>query len=512
MKKTNIADYILGGIFFLYIAIFVYINISPAKIGMSSDTANIGIVSKIFWENGSIAPSNFISYTESGVFSLSTIGMWVYGFTKNIWYAQCIPLVVIMPLLLWSMFYMIKADPDINRTESLFLGCMVLALLPGWYQQYVTFLSLAAYSLCLLNMFWLMGDFFRLLSGKLRHKWLHLGIQICMAFLQGLEGSRGVLMIYTPFGLLILYRYFVGMLQKKKLWLKEELIYLVCAGILWSASYFATYLPWSVRTHLQISRHGIWERFSQWVLPAICNELGFNSGTNLLLAIIIAIFLIIAVIALIWILLKYRLEDPIENGILFFTISVALTTFMCSVQVTGEVSQRYFILLFYFIALGTIYFVRLVKKKVVWWGMTACLILHAIVNLFVTYIPLVEQGLDFSREGEQYEIIDWMVERGYYYGYADYPDANNMTILAEEAVRIASVTPQNMQMCRFVTDTRWYMPTMTEDMDTVYILRKSNMEQIDPDILREMEAEILECFETENYFVYVLGKNFSSVQ
>lgn len=189
-KVQRLLFIFLSVIIFIYAAVFIWLNVSPAKLGMSSDTANIGICAKIFWQSGSLSPATYIGYTDSGFFSLATLGTCVYGLTGNIWYAQCVPLVVITLAILAAAIYMMKGIEGCSGQDVIFMLAIILAFPPGWYQQYTTFLFLAAYSLCIVSMFWLLGDFFRIVNGTLKHKWLHLGIQLLFALLHGLNSSR----------------------------------------------------------------------------------------------------------------------------------------------------------------------------------------------------------------------------------------------------------------------------------------------------------------------------------
>lgn len=515
-KKIEICAWTLFIISCIYTVIFCFINVAPAKLGMTSDTANIGICAKIFWESGSLSPVNFIPYTDSGIFSLSVLGAPIYGLTGNLWYAQCIPLVVVTFMILLSVIYMLRSEGGITKFDIAFMLVMVLAFPPGWYQQYTTFLFLAAYSLCIISLFWLLGDFFRLIKGTLKHKRLHFMLQLIFAFFHGLNSSRGVLVVYTPFVLLVAFRYLIQMLNQKHIWIKKEIMHLIGALSLFAVSYFSTWLPCSVRTTGNIDLSGIFERFAYQILPAIRNELGLNSNTNLFMMVIIIFFTLLSCIVLFYVIFRFKPESILDNAILFLFANLALTTFMLAIMETYEVSQRYYTVIFYWIGLSLLYFYKNFIKEnarviccVIFAGV---LILYSVVNLCVTYIPLVHGAINFTEEGEQYGIINWMRDEGYYYGYAGYLDANCMTMLANGEVQISAIEEETLDIYYFVTDRRWYTPLLPEKMETVYIFRKSDLNRIGISAADKETVTVLDHFETLNYVVYVLDKNISSGQ
>lgn len=212
---------------------------------------------------------------------------------------------------------------ELSRLDIAFGVCMLLTFPPGWYQQYTSFLFCGAYAICISALFFLVGDLGRLLQGKLKHKWGHYLIHLILALLQGLNGSRGVLMIYVPLVVLVLFRYMTRIVREKKIWIKEEFKYLVYSGILFCTSYFATYSPIAVRTTDEFSRHGAGKRLLHLIFPAILRELGLDGRTNPFLTVVALVFGGLTCFVSLYLIFKYRVKNALENVILFMLIDLS---------------------------------------------------------------------------------------------------------------------------------------------------------------------------------------------
>lgn len=290
----------------------------------------------------------------------------------------------------------------------------------------------------------------------------------------------------------------------------------MAAGGLFAVSYFATYLPWSVRTKGNFDLGGAIDRFIYQILPAIGNELGLNGKTNWFMTLVIFLLTLLACVVLVRIIFKFRVESAVENAVVFMFLNLLLTTFMLTIMEVYEISQRYYTVIFYWIGFCGIYFYRHIaqhkeKRNAIYKNaLVGSLLIYSIVNLCVTYVPMIKQSITNTGYEEQYDIINWMENQGYYYGYADYMDANCMTMLSEGEVQIASVLVDTLDMCWFVTDRKWYTPYLPEEMETVYIIRKSDADRAGSKVENMGTIEVLDSYETENYNVYVLNKNISS--
>lgn len=510
-KIDRALEIILSLISLIYFFVFAIINLLPSKYGLSSDIAQTGICSRAFWEGGSLHPSNFVPWSESGIFSLALLGAPIYGVTGSIWMAQCIPPVIVTILVIFAIKYALKSFKIASLYRAFFIF-FVFAFPLGYYTQSMTFLLYAAYSLCVFSMFWVLGDFLRLIQNELRHKWVHFGIQIFFAFFQGLNSSRGVLMVYTPLLLLELYRYVSLMIKNKRIVFFEEIGKCVfCVG-LWMTSYFATYLPWSVKTSGSIELKGAITKLLTQVLPALGREIGLIGNASIIQKIIIFITLLITLFVVINILFTWNSDNKLQNAIMFMLINLILTIGMLTVMNTSEVSQRYFVVVFYLIGLAIIYFcIKIIKKKKIFEiGLISILLLYGIFNLPTNYLTIISDSMQSDKKNEKDVVIEWMVSNDIYYAYADYLDANALTVYSDGKVQVSSIILETLNMCWWTTDKNWYVPNLPQDMQTVYIVNKENIKRFASETKKMIEVK--EIFETEHFVLYMSEENYSELR
>ena len=113
---------------------------------------------------------------------------------------------------------------------------------------------------------------------------------------------------------------------------------------------------------------------------------------------------------------------------------------------------------------------------------------------------------------EEYDtIIAWMEEHDCQYGYSTYDSSNAMTAYCNGAVQVSAVADLGtLEICKWLTDRTWYVPYLTEDMETAYIIPKSRMEEFECQLAEH--SDIALQLETENYYVYAAPHNYTSAE
>lgn len=93
------------------------------------------------------------------------------------------------------------------------------------------------------------------------------------------------------------------------------------------------------------------------------------------------------------------------------------------------------------------------------------------------------------------------------YGYAEYIDANGMTVSVDGRVQISAMELADMSICPWTTDRKWYPPYLDKNMDTAYIIHKDKADEFVDSL--ETHENIWEAHQTDNYIIYMSDMNYT---
>ncbi len=200
----------------------------------------------------------------------------------------------------------------------------------------------------------------------------------------------------------------------------------------------------------------------------------------------------------------------------FFWMSLLLSVVMGAFTTTESV-WRYYFMIYYVLSYGTACLMQGCtdwcqrgdnrrKKALYLEGMLAGGI--AVLAILVWKEELWPSMRQPSGNAEYESIAQWMLEQDCYYGYSTYDSANAITGACNGAVQVSAVADLGtLDICKWLTDSDWYVPRLPEEMRTAYIIPKSLEESFLPNT--EQHADIEEGLETENYIIYVAEHNYT---
>ncbi len=493
-------------LFIVYFLVFEIINIFYVRYGIGADEAQTGICSKIFWEAKSLHPSDFFAWTESGAFSLATIGAIIYGLTGSMLAAQGVSPAIITVLILLAIYRLFKYI-GISK-KGIALGLLSILCIPlGFMSQMISFLSYAAYSVCVLTMFLVLTDYIQLVSGDLKHKRITIIFHVLLAVANGCNSSRGVLVVYMPLFILACTRYLLKAIHAKKVYEKKEARAVVFTFALTALSYLSTYLPYSSRTSVSKAFRRSPVKLVTEVMPMLNNWIGINKTSNIYLISMLILIIIMAIGVAVYILYKRGIDDRHQLVIAYLWCDLLLTIVMLSITQT-DVTERYFFMSYFILTFSIVFaFEKLRdKSKFVTNIGIGCILIYACLNLIIFYVPILNNSTD---DPEYDAISNFMLDNGYFYGYSDYMNANRLTVYADGDVQISAVHIEDLSIWRWTTDVSWYRPCLPEDMKTAYVIPKADINAFSK-VLKK-HPDIKEGYETDNYMIYVSDKNYSSV-
>ena len=503
--RENRMTYLSAIILVVFFIVFALINLFHTKGNLFADATQTSIGARVFWEYHSINPNNWFAWTESGIFTLSLIGAVIYGTTGSLLFAQSITPVIITIFITLCTWFLLKAMKFSNK-EAI-IGLFFVYCIPwGVYPHTMSFLFYAAYSLTILTAFWQLAVYLRMISGVKRFRLLFIIVSIILAFAQGSNSSRATLVVYVPLMLVDSIRYLIYVFQTKKIWHKERaIVWLCCFGIA-ATNYIATFMPWAIHTPMSKALRKSVSKFISQIIPAMLDWMGLDSSTNLGIKCIIILLLLVSFIVVIKSFRHLDVDNVKQMAIAYFLCTICLTIFMLAITKT-DVTQRYFFMIPYFIAFSVLIFLceNKEKRKSVTSFLYLAVVFYAVLNIWINFMPILIAE-DSSDEKEQ--IINWMLENDYFYGYADYLDANPLTVYADGKVQVSSLNLSNMEVHRWVTDPKWYCPILPNEMKTVYIVRNdlyNSFAVLSGEIDRTLKRE----FNTKNYIIYSSSYNHS---
>jgi hypothetical protein len=118
-------------------------------------------------------------------------------------------------------------------------------------------------------------------------------------------------------------------------------------------------------------------------------------------------------------------------------------------------------------------------------------------------------GDDSSFDTDAYKAAAWMMENGYEYGYSTFDHANYITAMANDAVKVRAVNNMDdMEGCKWLTDSNWYPPVKGADGATCYVVTPHLMEDFER-FLERYKPEVLAVGEAGDYTIYVLNRDYT---
>lgn len=139
-------------------------------------------------------------------------------------------------------------------------------------------------------------------------------------------------------------------------------------------------------------------------------------------------------------------------------------------------------------------------------GLICLILIFAVLVWQQDFLP----SLLHPAVNEEYDtIIAWMEEHNCRYGYSTYSSSNAMTVYSNGAVQVSAVADVGtLEICKWLTDRTWYVPYLTEDMETAYIIPKSRMEEFECQLSEHSDLQLQ--LETESYCVYAAPHNYTA--
>ena len=594
-KETNriIVCGVLGIITMVYPALIGCVNVQHFNYKMNSDIGAEAVLARLIWNSGEMVPSTWISSTETRIIATPQLAALFYGWTGDmnlgLGLACCVMTTGIL-LAIWC--FMKKAG---FRTERCLLMCVLsLALSGNMTILELLYLFASYYGIHVSTFFFIMNCYVMLIcwsDGEYKQHSItvrgrdesvrfgnrlkfnadnnkdiagnkygammtagKVAVSLLLAFLLGMQGSRGILITFGPlFGIeviRILYRCItmkisadrnerdLYMTGKKTKVCSNWMVPLWVTGLL-MLSFLGMKTPFVTGQDISRNIRGGLSKLFGVVLADTYKAIGFESG-NFLRNIGLAVLVLCVCGQVVRLLVKMLQRKALQGAEWCFLVTAA-SPVVAAVMVaftTIESSERYYFMWIFAMALAVVLLweqtivcgedgkdskrgecsVRSVRgvfsmiglhrtglqevKKVV--GVIVVLISLIVSAMHITtvYSPILK--VQEPTPSDALEVVRYLETNGYTEAYSTFESANRMTALSDGRVNVYALNSfENLDMCQWLTCREWYPEDGIADQSgTICIVPEERLAELDG--LKEKGVEYDSLEQVGSYWIIKL--------
>lgn len=523
-KTKEILSKIVGGCFLVlllfYVGLFCYLNIAKLVEHADSDTAAEVLLAREIWEEKDISPDDWYSSTERKLISPATLGALFYGCGISMNLAMGMACILCSVVLTVSFIYLLKTARVGWMgcfAASLLLFCLPIngievydSVLP--FFTYLMFLFASYYAPYVVVMLLALAVYIRLRRGELSGSIILIGGSVAtLSLALGASGMHSFQVATAPLimlELLCLYRETKCFTQKVegRRWFAGGFVLLLLLCNFGGMCY-----PSSV-SHPMFALDGtqVAEKLFGEVPAAILKCMGIAGGNAVmsfggLMQLGVYCFAALTVYAYVF-FRKHRemVKEDALNVLDFLLLSLLFTVFAVTISSIAPYHYYFFAVIFLMaVAVGYLVDVLHDKYCLLWLALSILICGYAIANLAYTYVPA---AISDDRQTEFEEVANYLEENGIEYGYAQYWNANRLTIVSEGRITMGNVYDMgDLTMYWWLTNSKWYVPDLPEDMTTAYIVTPEEKKRFLAGV--GDRATMVEGFTNERFIVYISDKN-----
>lgn len=494
-----------------FLALIGITNICHFNYSMNADIASDAVLGRLIWESKEIVPSTWYIAEETRLICMANVAAFFYGLTHNMILSTGLACCTMTILILWSAFYF-GGVFHLERKEQLLFSFLCLMLPADHTVLELSYLFASYYAVHVVILFLTFGIYLEEYEGK-NIKWSKMAIGIFFALILGMQGARGILVIYGPlFGMVVIWNLYSAYCGKEAV--KQDIIIILWSAAMLAVSFIGMLFPFSTGQELSRNIRNGFHKLCFNVVPDMLDAMGFGNSQPTVGKVCAAFLTLIIVYLLIDILYRMCRKheiDTAEWGFLIICSSPVVTAFMVAFT-TVESTERYYFLFSYVMAYAAVLFFRKLKASMaLQQGMRICLgiviLVLTIERFWNIYLPVLKT--EEPPRGESYEIVCFLEENNFPMAYSTFANANMMTVLSNGKVRVVSIdSVEKMNICKWMSSTDWYVPNVPFEERTAYIIPESEMETFEAFLSVHGDDMKLET-QIGRFFIYSSDHNFS---
>ena len=506
MRKDNFRSLTLAVVTIVFFLLICITNIFHFCDRLNADLASDAVLGKLIWDTKEAVPHSWYTASEARIICTPNIAALFYGLTGNMVLSAGLACCAMTLLIIGSVCCfgkILKWKPD-----EIFLFALLSMLLPNHLVVLeLLYLFASYYAIHVVIFFLTVGCYLKFIDkGNADGKAVF--ISMIPAFILGVQGVRGILIIYAPlFGMEIIRNIYVlyctKNVNKKNIWIGAWTIMLL------AISFCGTLVPVSVGQGVSRNiRKGLSKLWTV-VIPDMKKTIGYDF-TNIPGKICLIFLLLLALALLLEIMLKMIKKQEIalsEWGYMTVCCTVAVSAIMVAFT-TIESTERYYFMLMFMMAYALVLkFIKWKETKKEY--LCVIVVLAVVINAWFVYKPILCNANE--RTSERYQVGLYLEENNYTMAYATFENANTTTVLTNGKVTVAAVASlEKMDICKWMSSTKWYVPNVPAENKTAYIVEESEQDAF-LTFLNKHENEV--CFETQigRFLIYSSNYNFSNL-
>lgn len=503
--KRCITGVLILSIVFVIILIAV-INIYHINYNMNADIAAEGLLARLISDTGEWIPKSWYRSSEARIIATANIMSLFYGITKNLGLSMGLGCLTMTILICCSLFY-VAGVFKIKINQKLLLILMALVFPASTNIAELLYIFAGYYGVHTVVLFITLRFFVEFSRNEMRSKYFKIILSFMLAFALGLQGTRGILIIYGPLFTVSLLRVLYSK-YSKSIFQKYELNTLAWCFVQVILSYVGTRFPFSVGQSFSRNIRAGFSKLLFVVIPDMAEAIGMGS-LNTFGKICTLLLTGISIFCLIRILINLFKKKEIENIEWIYLVLYAsplMTAFMVAFT-TIDSSPRYYYLLLFVYAVSILLAGRGWKAvKVI---SVLCFFVIGLNNLTHTYLPIILH--DRTNQSDAYHIAEYLMENDYKTAYTTFDYANMITLLANGKVGVYAIdTFEKMNVCKWLTSTLWYPPNKPVNEKTAYIVAEARAEEMNH-FMEEHPGEMKEIAEIGKYVIYESLYNYTEL-
>lgn len=510
-KREEILTLLLIAGILGFLALIGITNICHFNYSMNSDIASDAVLGKLIWDSKKIIPDTWYIAEETRLICMANVAALFYGLTHNMTLAAGLACCTMTLLILWSALYFGR-QLHFQKKEMLLFVFLCLMLPADNIVLELSYLFASYYAVHVVILFLTFGAYLEARRDK-SIKWRKPVISLLFSLILGMQGARGILVIYGPlFGMEVLwslYDFYCG--KKKK---KPDILISLWVLALLAVSFLGMLFPLSTGQELSRNIRNGFHKLCTVVLPDMFSAMGFGSSQPVPGKICAAVLTLIIIYLLLDILYRIGRKkeiDTAEWGFLIICSSPVVTAFMVAFT-TVESTERYYFMFSFVMAYAAVMFLRkLETAAALQYGLRLCITLVITVltieRLCNIYLPILRS--EEPPQSESYDVVRFLEENDFRMAYSTFENANMMTVLSNGSIRVASVASvEKMDICKWMTSTDWYVPNVPFEERTAYIIPETQMEAFDTFLAVHGDDMTLET-QIGRFYIYSSDYNFS---
>lgn len=495
---------------FIFLAFICITNLMHFNYKLNADLASDVILGRLIWESKEIIPSTWYIAEETRLICTPNLTALFYGLTHRMTLAAGLSCSTMTILILLSALYFGNSMGFTGR-ENLLFGFLCLMIPMDFTILELFYLFASYYAIHVVILFFTLGTYIRAIKED-RLRWISVAVTALLALILGVQGARGVLVLYGPlFGMEFIRHLYRWYCRKEK---KKNDIYIsLWVVILLVVSFLGMLSPISVGQEFSRNIRNGFHKLLASVLPDMGRAMGFESRflSERIAAALLSLTAIFLLAQLLYRMFRKEEIQPVEWGYLVLCSSPAVSVFMVAFT-TVESSVRYYFLSVFVMACSVILLLRksgssLKLKRGMHIGVCLVIIILAAAHFVDIYLPILRA--EEPPVNDFYEVVRFLEENELQTAYSTFENANTMTVISDGEIRVASVNSvSEMDVCKWMTSTDWYVPNVPFESETAYIIPESRMEDFEQ-FLQSHEEDLQ--FETRigRFLIYSSDYNFS---